>query len=389
MFAQRPCLALWWTSAALLLPSLLLAEPHFAYKEGYKCSTCHVNQTGGGKRTAFGLLYTQTDLQPLWAKATEKTGDFSAQLGPSISMGADFMAVHKTAFKVEEQGRPAGAGETTYAQGGQNGFDLSSGQLYFEAALAPEVLSLYIDEIVTPAGAQSREAFVLWKQLPLNGYLKAGRMLLPFGIRVWDDEAFTRQVTGFNYDNQDLGVELGLEPGNTSFSLALTNGTQGTRDDNQAKAISALGSVYLGNLVLGGSCALNKAQGIRRVALGPFAGARFGPLTAMGEADWLRDKGTAEQEQLVVYGSLDYWLRQGINLRLRYDFHDPYFRYRAPGAAKAEKMAEDERSRISLGADALLTPYVSASAHYHLQKSVPQDLRGNTDSFILALHAFF
>jgi hypothetical protein len=384
---MRP--ALWWTSVVLLLPSLLLAEPHFAYKEGYKCSSCHVNQTGGGKRTAFGLLYTQTDLQPLWAKGTAKAEGFSAQLGPSISMGADFMAVHKTAFAVEGEGTPAGTGPTIYAQDGGNSFDLPGGQLYFEVALAPEVVSLYVDEIVTPAGAQSREAFILWKQLPLNGYLKAGRMLLPFGIRVWDDEAFTRQVTGFNFDNQDLGVELGLEPGNASFSLALTNGTQGARDDNQAKAFSSVGSVYLGNLVVGGSFALNKAQGIRRVALGPFASAHIGPLTVMGEADWLRDKAAAEQQQLVAYGSLDCWLRQGLNLRLRYDFHDPYYRYRAPGAAKAEKLEEDERSRIRLGADALITPFVSASAHYHLLKSIPQDLRGNTDSFVLALHAFF
>ena len=98
---------------------------------------------------------------------------------------------------------------------------------------------------------------------------------------------------------------------------------------------------------------------------------------------------SAEQQQLILYGSVDYWLRQGIDLQLRYDFLDPYYRYRAPGATKAEKVEEDERSRISLGADALLTPFLSASAHYHLQQSAPQDLRGNTDTFILALHAFF
>lgn len=389
MAPQRPILSALCTAAALVMPALLLAEPHFAYKEGYKCSTCHVNQTGGGKRTAFGLLYTQTELQPVWPRGTAKSEGFSAQLGSSISMGADFMAVHKTSFEVDEHASPAGAGQATFSQDAQNSFDINSGQLYFEATLAPEILSLYFDEIITPTGAQSREALVIWKQLPLSGYLKAGRLLLPFGIRVWDDEAFTRQVTGFNYDNQDLGVEMGLEPGNASVSVAITNGTQGTRDANQAKGISAIGSIFLGRVVLGGSWALNDAQGVKRLALGPFASAHFGPLTVMGEADWLRDKGTTEQQQLVAYGSVDYWVRPGVNLRLRGDFHDPYYRYRAPGAAKSEKLAEDERSRISLGADALLTPFMSASAHYHFQKSIPQDLRGNTDSLILALHAFF
>lgn len=375
--------------AVLLLPSLSQAEPHFAFKDSYKCSACHINHIGGGKRTAFGILYTQTEFKPLWGKATEKADGFSAQVGPSISLGADLMAAHESFFKVEEKGQPASETQTTFTQDSQNSFGISSGQLYLEAALAPEVLSLYFDEIVTPSGAQSREAFVLLQQLPLDGYLKFGRMLLPYGIRVWDDEAFIRQVTGFNFDNQDLGGALGLEPGNTSFSLALSNGTQGAGDDNPGKQLSSVGSVYLGKVVLGGSFSINKAQGIKRLVAGPFASANFGPLTLMGEADWMRDQGDAEQQQLILYGSADYWLRQSIDLQLRWNFLDPYYRYRAPGAAKIEKVAEDERSRISLGADALLTPFLSASAHYQFQKSVPQDVRGNTDSFVLALHAFF
>ncbi len=377
------------SAAALLSPCFVAAEPHLAFKEGLKCSACHVNQTGGGKRTAFGQLYTQTELSPLLPGASAASEGFSAQLGPSISMGADLVAAHKTSFSVEERGTPAGAQESSFNLTAQNGFDVYSGQLYFEAVLAPDILTLYLDEIVTPGGAQSREAFVLWQQLPFDGYLKAGRMLLPFGIRVWDDEAFIRQVTGFNFDNQDLGVELGIEPANTSLNVSISNGTQGARDNNQAKAISALGSVFLGRVVVGGSVAINKSQGIRRLALGPFASAHLGPLTAMAEVDWLRDQGSAEQEQLVTYTSVDCWVRKGLNFRLRYDFHDPYFRYKAPGATKAEKLAQDERYRLTVGMDALLSPNLSTSAHYHVQKSVPQDLRGNTDSFVLAVHAFF
>lgn len=385
-----PALALLLSlGSALGLPPGAAAEPHLAYRAGYKCSACHVNQTGGGKRTSFGQMYPQTDLRPLWASATAKSEGFSSQLGPSISIGADFVAAHRTSFAVEERGTPAGSTNSSFSQDAQNTFDITNGQLYFEVTLAPEVLTLYLDEIVSPAGAQSREAFLLWQQLPLDGYLKFGRMLLPFGVRVWDDETLTRQVTGFNFDNQDLGIELGLEPANLSFSVALSNGTQGARDDNPAKALSSVASVYLGRVVLGASAAINKAQGTRRLTLGPFAAAHLGPLTLMGEVDWLRDRGDAEQQQLVALAGADMWLQEGLNLRLRYDYHDPYYRFQAPGATKAETIDEDERSRLTVGAEALLSPNLSASLHYHRLQSVPQDLRGNSDRAVAALHAFF
>ena len=50
----------------LLLAALLTAagpvqaEPYMAVREGYKCSKCHVNQTGGGMRTDYARVYMGT-----------------------------------------------------------------------------------------------------------------------------------------------------------------------------------------------------------------------------------------------------------------------------------------------------------------------------------------
>jgi hypothetical protein len=310
-------------------------------------------------------------MQPLLKNLSETSLDFSNQIGDSFFLGADFMAVEETSLSVDESHKGQ-----SYSQDAQSTFGIRSGNIYLEAQLAPDKLSLYIDETITPSGASSREAFVLLKGS--TGYLKVGRMLLPYGIRLWDDEAFIRQVTGFNYDNQDMGVEVGFAPGNLSWSMALSNGTQGSRDDNSAKQLSTVGSIYVKHLVLGGSFSLNESRGIDRVLFGPFASLGLGPLTLTGEADWLSESGNGDRDQFIVYSSLNYWWRQSVNFRLAFDFLDPY-----------DVVEEDERSRLSIGLDGFLTPNLTASAFYKLKKSVPQDTRGNADVLTLALHAFF
>ena len=63
---------------------------------------------------------------------------------------------------------------------------------------------------------------------------------------------------------------------------------------------------------------------------------------------------------------------------LAFDFLNPY-----------DDLEEDERSRVTLGLNAFLTPYLETSATYRISDSIPQDAAGNADTFTLALHSFF
>lgn len=358
-----------WLLLCLLCASMsaeLLAEPYIALREGLKCSTCHVNRTGGGMRNGYGALFSQTEIMPLFEEMSEAALDFSPDLGPSVTIGADFIA----------------ANETVDASGGadrQNTFAVQSGNVYVNARLLPGRMSLYFDEILAPGGAANREALLLLEGLPGSGYAKIGRMLLPYGIRMWDDDAFVRRVTGFNYDNQDLGVEVGFEPGPLSLAVAVTNGTQGGRDNDAGKQVSSVLTWWHSAVTAGGSFAYNNPPGGDRLVYGPFASINVGPITLTGEADWIAETSAGvSNDQFVAFTSVDVWLRQAINVRLAFDYHDPY-----------DAIEEDERSRVTLGVDAFLTPFLTGSVAYHLRDSIPQDAAGNRNGMVVSLHAHF
>ena len=57
---------------------------------------------------------------------------------------------------------------------------------------------------------------------------------------------------------------------------------------------------------------------------GSFASLRLGQLTLTGEIDRLSESGKWNQDQLIAYGSINYWMRQSINIRVAFDFLDPY-----------------------------------------------------------------
>ncbi|MFQ5605139.1 MAG: hypothetical protein ACE5HS_17885, partial [bacterium] len=66
------------------------AEPYLAIRTGFKCSQCHVNRTGGGKRTAFGVIYAQTRLYTKIIQSAKRSSFFDGKLSNSVSIGANF-----------------------------------------------------------------------------------------------------------------------------------------------------------------------------------------------------------------------------------------------------------------------------------------------------------
>lgn len=374
----RSCTVAVGSILCLLVPSAMQAEPYLAVRTGFKCSQCHVNMSGGGKRTDFGVIYSETFL-PLvvWQGAKPQRGFFSGKVSDQISLGGNFRVVNKTTFG---EGRRDSREPPL-----DNTFDITEANLYFQLDVIPDVVTVYVDETVAPSGASNRELLVIVKNLPLNSYFKAGRMLLPYGYRLLDDDSFIRQKTGFTYDNQDLGGEIGFEPGPFSLSLALSNGTQGSIDSNRDKRFSTVGSFLTRSFRIGGSFSRNRLENTLNYVYGGFVGLNAGRFTLLAEADVIEERIKGEEnlreeqgDQFVFFGELDVLLRQGVNLKLAYDYWDPF-----------ENIDEDERDVVTVGLEVFLTQFMQFRTLYRRLESIPQAPREREDQLLVELHGFF
>jgi len=318
------------------------AEPYLALRTGLKCSSCHTNLTGGGNRNAFGGIYAQTQL-PM------KPGTVvSRNLTDFLQFGADLRVEGSGTF---DESTP----RTTM------GLDVA--QLYAAAELLENRLVLYIDQTVGPDRAVAREAFGMVRRLPGESYIKAGKFLLPYGLRLQDDAEYIRERTGFSYFTPDQGVEVGLEPGPLALAVALTNGSSGAVENDNGKQVTSSAAMVFRNFRLGASASLNDGASVRREAVGGFGGVGVGPLVLMGELDFVRDKPVAGDtvRQLMAYGEADWLLVRGLNAKVTYGWLDPNM-----------DIDENERVRARFGLEAFPTPFLRFAGFYTLLKDIPQ-----------------
>jgi hypothetical protein len=323
-------------------PAAARAEPWIAVRTGLKCSACHVNRSGGGARNDFGSVYAQTRLT--WAPGEVK----SRRLSDFLFVGLD--------FRLKVAGTLSEASPRTAV-------DLDEAQVYLEARLVRDRIALYLDQTVGPNRAVARELFALIERLPWNGYAKAGKLLVPFGLRLKDDEEFIRFQTGFNYDTPDQGVELGVEPGPWSVVVAVANGNVGAAENNSGKLASAVVSYTASGYRIGLSGSRNTGDESRRDVYGGFGGLRLGPVALLAEADLVEDRlpEGAPRRQFLGFVEGDLTLRQGLNAKVTYGYQD-----------RDRDVPEDQRIRWRFGLEAFPNPFLQLSGFYVLDQDIPQ-----------------
>lgn len=355
------------------------AEPYLAIQEGYKCSKCHVNMTGGGKRTDFANIYVQTRLANEffdWRSITKKAGEdddkanpyktdsqnsfFSGRLNEYVAIGGDFRTL------LEHTNTPGSTPTQAFNQRKHN--------IYLEIDLIPEHIIFYQ---TLSDGGDAREIFGLLKGQFKEDvyYFKFGQFFLPYGLRLQDDTAFTRAVTGFTYGITDVGAEFGYEPGPWALHIATTNGTGSSLETNRDKRLTA-SVAYVHKLFrLGSSYSTNKnAQGVETNIKGINAGAQFGRLGILAEGGVVDDS-TVEQRVAIL--EFNFLFSRGNNIKLSYEYHDP-----------SKAIFENARERYSLVYEPFLNQFVQLRLGVRDNQGIPQNPGLNTTFYFLELHLF-
>lgn len=362
-------------TTALLVPAASRAEPYLAVRTGAKCVACHVNPTGGGKRTEFGSIYSQTALaaerldlatgQPLSAGGPEPA-PWTGKLNDHFAVGSDLRA------NMQYTSIPHST--DTFA------FDPTRAQVYLEVQPIVNRLTIYLDERVAPGAATNRETWAMLWSANRTAYVKAGRMFIPFGLRIEDDSAFIRQVSGTTFNSFDEGVESGLELGPWSVNVSVTNGAGGGVETNRGKQISSLASFVQPGWRAGLSFSTNFNGAADRRMQSAFAGLRTGIVSWLGEILFVTDDGTPtgrlRQYASLIEGNVE--VAKGHNVKITYEFLDPN-----------RDVREDQRERYSLVWEYVSFQFTQFRVGIRKNNGIPQNNAQNATELFLQWHAFF
>lgn len=356
--------------AALVLASPLLApavsaEPWIAVQQGVKCSTCHVNASGGGMRNAYGNLFAQMQLAANQL-ATADADRWTGQLTEHVAFGGNLRA---DAQFIDVPGEDSA-----------QAFELDEARLYLLFSPLAGRIDVYLDQRVAPGASSNLEAYARYHSERRDWYVKAGRMFLPFGLRLEDDSAFIRTVPGINFTTPDNGIELGWESARWSAQLAISNGAGGGPETDDGKQASLRIAHVRTGWRAGTSLNVNDTNAGSRNMGNVFAGLRTGPVAWLAEIDVIRDEtfptGTVTQRVALLEANWTFW--PGHNLKFTAERFDPH-----------NDTGADEQQRLSVFWEYF--PFEFAQLRlgvrrYDSDNDVPVQ---NRELAILQAHAYF
>jgi hypothetical protein len=364
---------------------------------------------GGGMRTDLVRTHARDILHypNFFGKFSNPPEFFSGEINQYLALGADLRTSETAVF--QDQGSPAkcpgpGQSSTNCVDNDQvfrgrletNRLEVTEAVVYSEVRLIPDYLIFYLDQRFQPT-TDNREAFGLLKGVfPWNGFVKGGRMYLPYGLQLQDDEAFIRggrshgsssASTGFSFNLQEAGGEIGVAPGPLTFLLAVTDGTSNDRDVRVTTTAYAVFDELpvVRNVLVGGSFSRIGPPGTQTTLFGFFAGSNIERLTFLGECDFRDDHNQATNGRTVgrfiAYGEGDYLFFDWLNFKATVDYSDWDGN---PGVD-----TDDSENRVSVGLEPFLNRFVQPRLFYRINNGISTNATHNQNVLLAEVHLFF
>jgi hypothetical protein len=116
-----------------------------------------------------------------------------------------------------------------------------------------------------------------------------------------------------------------------------------------------------------------------RAGAGVFGAFNAGPVTLLGEVDYIDDDGIGGGRKLLAsLAEADWKLRQGHNLKLTYEWFEPN-----------RDVDEDEQTRSSVLYEWSPIQFIQLRAGFRLYDGIPQNDNQNRKQAFVQLHGFF
>lgn len=312
----------------LVFPLLLIVNniygiPRFAVKSGASCITCHINPTGAGMRNDYGVTIFSMDELPMERGMKFTDDNYTGRIGDYLQFGADFR------FQM-----------LSYAEGDtirKTAFFPMQGAVYGHLNVSKAIEVYYNYDLVRGAP----QFWTLLKILPNNGYLRFGREIPNYGLKLDDHTSMVRggnirRKHGLTKEGMAFSplepfpgmMEVGMNFSDIFITLSIANGyvlgsdkgygfSEGFDDKTitgRLEYSKAVGSIN----GIGGISIMKEQDFIMR---GIYGGVNWGKLTWLGELD-IADNWVGTGSSLASYSEFIVEPIQGVNLLAKFDFFD-------------------------------------------------------------------
>ena len=343
-FRALPVILLLVSLAAALVPRGGHTLPLYAARTGLMCQNCHFDPNGGGPRNDFGFAFARNRHSLTPEDSTSQWHDLAVvnRIGDAMPV---YLGVNQRFMMILNSQAKNDSLE-------QFGFFDMETDLHFAFQPHRRLTLVYTADgsfgNYTAFGGgnfKTREAFGMVSGMPLDGYFRAGRFRVPFGLR-WDDHTVaTRNSFLDYYDGRsflpydpratDQGIEIGGDRSGIFGRASFTDGPASPLGGNQPFAETWAGKLGYNSPRFQSAVSFyddfNKAPAFgtpkRATRWGVYGLSHAGPFAFIGELAAGTDEGQppaglatgAKTNLLAGIIEADYAPRRFLNFRARYD----------------------------------------------------------------------